>query len=198
VAGLPIGSLPNAIAASFAGAEGILPTSAKGDLTIDFLDATPPTLKVPANLTVNATSPAGATVTFEVTASDNSGAAVAISCTPASGTLFKIGVTTVNCTATDLAGNIGRDSFKVKVLSAAEQIVDLVEKLRGMPLNSTVKKVLTTVLQAAIANPKKAALVCSVLDSFIASVNKYVATNPTLANALIADARRIKAVIGCV
>jgi uncharacterized repeat protein (TIGR03803 family) len=198
VAGLAVGSHPNAITASFAGVDGILPTSAKGDLTIDFLDATPPTLKVPTTtLVVNATSPAGATVTFAVTATDNSGGAVAIVCTPASGSVFKIGVTTVNCMATDMAGNIGRDSFKVKVLSAAEQIVDLVEKLRGTSLNSTVKKILTLVLQAAIANPKKATIVCSVLESFIANVNKYASTNPTLANALIADARRIQAVIGC-
>ena len=180
VAGLPVGSQPGAITASFAGAEGVLPTSARGDLTIEFLDATPPTIKVPANLTVNATSPAGATVTFAVTATDNSGTAT-IACTPASGTLFKIGSTTVNCTATDLAGNIARGSFKVKVLSAAEQIVDLVEKLRGTSLNSLVKKILTVVLQAAIANPKQASLVCSVLESFISNVNKYAGSNTTLA-----------------
>jgi uncharacterized repeat protein (TIGR03803 family) len=198
VAGLGVGSHPNAIAASFAGVDGILPTSAKGDLTIEFLDATPPTLKVPTTtLVVNATSPAGATVTFAVTATDNSGGAVAIVCTPASGSVFKIGVTTVTCTATDLAGNVGRDSFKVKVLSAAEQIVDLVEQLRRTPLNPLVKKILTVVLQAAIANPKKAWIVCSVLENFIAHVSKYASGDPTLANALIEDARRIQAVIGC-
>jgi uncharacterized repeat protein (TIGR03803 family) len=199
VAGLGVGSHPNAITASFAGVDGILPTSAKGDLTIEFLDATPPTLKVPTTtLVVNATSPTGATVTYAVTATDNSGGAVAIVCTPASGSVFKIGVTTVNCMATDLAGNVGRDSFKVKVLSAAEQIVDLVEDLRrGTQLSPLVKKILTVVLQAAIANPKKASLVCSVLENFISYVNKYASSNPAHASALIADARRIQAVIGC-
>jgi uncharacterized repeat protein (TIGR03803 family) len=195
VAGLAVGSHPNAITASFAGAEGILPTSARGDLTIDFLDATPPTLKVPAGVTVNATSPAGATVTFAVTATDNSGGAVALVCTPASGSVFKIGVTTVNCTATDFAGNIGRDSFKVKVLSAAEQIVDLVEKLTAKPLTSQVKKLLKGVLQIGIANPKKAGIVCSILDQFIAYVYKHATGD--LAAGLVADARRLQAVIGC-
>ncbi len=197
VAGLPVGSHPNAIVASFAGADGVLPTSARGDLTIEFLDATPPTLKVPSNMVVNATSPQGAKVTFAVTATDDSGGAVMIACTPASGSVFKIGATTVNCTATDAAGNVSKDSFKVKVLSAAEQIVDLVEQLRGMPLHSTVKKLLTVVLQSAIANPKKATFVCSVMDQFISYVNKHAGSNPTLANELIANARRIQAVIGC-
>lgn len=195
VAGLPVGSLFNAITASFAGVDGILPTSAKGDLTIDFLDATPPTVKVPANITVNATSPAGATVTFSVTATDDSGSAVTIVCSPASGGVFKIGVTTVNCTATDTAGNIGRDSFKVKVLGAAEQIVDLVEKLTQKPLTSQVKKLLKAVLQIGIANPKKASILCSVLEQFIAYVYKHATGD--LAAGLVADARRIQAVIGC-
>ena len=195
VAGLPVGSLPNAITASFAGEDGVLAVSARGDLTIEFLDATPPTLKVPANLVVNATSPAGATVTFSVTATDDLGGAVTIVCSPASGSVFKIGVTTVNCTATDLAGNVGRDSFKVKVLSAAEQIVDLVEKLTQKPLTSQVKKLLKAVLQIAIANPKKAGIVCGILEQFIGYVYKHATGD--LAAGLVADARRIQAVIGC-
>ena len=195
VAGLAVGSHPNAIVASFAGADGILPTSARGDLTIEFLDATPPTLKVPANIVVNATSPLGAKVTFEVTSSDDSGGAVTVACTPASGSVFKIGVTTVTCTATDLAGNVGRDSFKVKVLSAAEQIVDLVEKLSQKPLTSFVKKLLKASLQIAIANPKKASIVCSMLEQFIGYVYKHA--TPDIAAGLVADAQRIQAVIGC-
>jgi uncharacterized repeat protein (TIGR03803 family) len=197
VAGLGVGSHPNAIVASFAGVDGVLPTTARGDLTIEFMDATPPTLRVPASMVVNATSPLGATVTFEVTATDNSGGAVAIACSPASGTMFRIGVTTVTCTATDVGGNVSRDSFKVKVLSAAEQIVDLVEKLPGTRFEPMVKKLLKTVLQAAIANPKKATIVCYVLEQFISYVTKHAAADPTLANALIVDARRIQAVIGC-
>jgi hypothetical protein len=53
------------------------------------------------------------------------------------------------------------------------------------------------VLQAAIAKPKKASIVCNVLESFIAHVSKYASNDPTQANELIADARRIQAVIGC-
>jgi Tol biopolymer transport system component len=40
---------------------------------------------------------------------------VPVECTPESGSTFPIGVTTVECTATDAAGNIGRASFTVTV-----------------------------------------------------------------------------------
>jgi hypothetical protein len=90
---------------------------------------------------------------------------------------------------------VSRDSFKVKVLSAAEQIVDLVEKLSQKPLTSFVKKLLKASLQIAIANPKKASIVCSMLEQFIAYVYKHA--TPDIAAGLVADARRIQAVIGC-
>src|SRR5262249_55952998 len=46
-----------------------------------------------------ATSSAGAAVAFSATASDICAGSVAAGCTPASGSTFPIGVTTVNCTA---------------------------------------------------------------------------------------------------
>ena len=39
-------------------------------------------------------------------------------CTPPSGSLFPLGTTTVNCTATDAAGNTATGAFKVKVTVA--------------------------------------------------------------------------------
>ena len=80
-------------------------------------DTTPPTLKLPANLTADATGPSGARVSFSPTASDLVIGAVPVSCTPASGSTFAPGVTTVHCTATDQAGNISSGSFKVTVLA---------------------------------------------------------------------------------
>ena len=56
-----------------------------------------------ANISVNATSGAGATVTFDVTA-DKGGVPVPVTCTPASGFLFPIGDTTVTCTASFTTG----------------------------------------------------------------------------------------------
>jgi len=49
-----------------------------------------------------------------VYASDNSGS-VTVSCSPAEGSQFPIGTTTVDCTATDSAGNSAQASFNVNV-----------------------------------------------------------------------------------
>lgn len=71
-------------------------------------DTTPPVITVPEDMVVEATSEQGAVVTYEVTAQDDRDGTVPVECTPASGSTFPIGVTTVECTATDTAGNIGR------------------------------------------------------------------------------------------
>jgi len=59
---------------------------------------------LPAPITVNATSPQGASVTFRPpTATDENGdtPGPTVTCTPASGSTFPIGTTTVTCTASD-------------------------------------------------------------------------------------------------
>ena len=75
------------------------------------IDLKAPTLNLPANMIVNATSPAGASVTFSATASDGGSGLQGVSCSPASGTTFAIGQTTIACTATDIAGNSAIGSF---------------------------------------------------------------------------------------
>jgi hypothetical protein len=69
------------------------------------------------DLTVEATSAAGATVSFDApTASDLVDGALTPTCDAASGDLFPLGVTTVTCTATDAAGNSGSDAFTITVV----------------------------------------------------------------------------------
>ena len=86
-----------------------------GSFTVTVQDTTPPSLTLPANITTEATSPAGAVVNFTATASDIVDGSVAILCTPASGTTFGLGTTTVNCSATDSKGNPAGGSFTVTV-----------------------------------------------------------------------------------
>ena len=80
-------------------------------------DTTPPTLQLPGTITVNATSPQGAYVSYTVTATDpdNPSSQLSISCSPPSGTQFAIGSTTVNCTASDPSGNSTTGSFSIVV-----------------------------------------------------------------------------------
>jgi Ca2+-binding RTX toxin-like protein len=86
--------------------------------TITVVDTTPPSLTVPPNMTVKATYPSGATVTYTATATDLVSGSVPVTCSPASGSTFPLGTTTVNCTATDAKGNTGTASFTVTVYGA--------------------------------------------------------------------------------
>jgi hypothetical protein len=90
---------------------------------------------LPANITTNATSPSGAVVTYaSPTAVDEAGDSpvATVGCTPASGSTFPIGGTTVTCTATDAddTPNTVSQSFTITVLDT-----DLA--LTGMPADIT-------------------------------------------------------------
>ena len=76
----------------------------------------PPTLSgCPRNISVSATSAAGAVVTYaSPTISDNCPGAT-VACSPPSGSTFPIGQTTVVCTGTDSSGYTATCSFKVTV-----------------------------------------------------------------------------------
>src|SRR5438876_1055307 len=78
-------------------------------------DQEPPALTVPADFTVNATSPSGALVSYVVSASDNV-AVASLTCSPMSGSGFAIGTTGVTCIATDPSGNQASATFRVTVL----------------------------------------------------------------------------------
>ena len=82
---------------------------------VTVLDGTAPVLTLPVNQIVEATSGVGAVVTFTATATDNATVSPTIVATPASGSTFPMGKTTVNVTATDAAGNSASGSFTVTV-----------------------------------------------------------------------------------
>jgi hypothetical protein len=89
------------------------PGSDTFDVTVE--DTTGPDLTLPGNLTAGATSAAGAGVTYSASANDVVDGSVPVKCTPASGSTFAPGTTTVNCSATDAAGNTTNGSFTVTV-----------------------------------------------------------------------------------
>lgn len=160
-------------------------------------DTRPPEITVPADITLNATSPAGAKVTSTVTATDEEPANPAVTCTPPSGSVFWIGVTTVNCEATDAAGNIGTASCTVTVKGAAAQLADLHGAVEGVgPGPSLADKV--SAEQAAPAR-NDVPETCSILKAFINEVKAQSAKSieADAAATLIADATRIGAVLGC-
>ena len=78
-------------------------------------DLVPPVVAVPANITVEATGPAGAAVSFATSATDNADGTDPTIAMPAPGSVFPLGTTTVVVTATDAAGNSGSNTFTVTV-----------------------------------------------------------------------------------
>ena len=89
--------------------------------TVNVVDTTPPTLTVPASIAAHASDPSGASLTYPATAVDVVDGSVTPSCSPASGSTFPIGKTTVDCTATDTHGNAAHASFTVTILAPSQQ-----------------------------------------------------------------------------
>jgi hypothetical protein len=161
-------------------------------------DSTPPTLHLPGDIVVDAVGPAGTTVSYSVTATDAESTVASIACSPASGTLFAIGTTTVSCTATDSRGNTSAPAtFNITVQGGSAQLGDLLADVQGVgPGKSLAAKV--EAAQAALAAGDTVGA-CAALDSFLAEVRAQSGKKITVpqAQALAADANRIKAVIGC-
>lgn len=78
-------------------------------------DTTPPTLHLPAPITVSADATCSAVVTYTATATDLVDVTDTVTCTPPSGSTFSLGTTTVNCSSTDAHGNTAHGSFTVTV-----------------------------------------------------------------------------------
>ena len=94
--------------------------TSRASFNVTVRDTTAPVISnVPANITTTATESDGAVVTYDSpTASDAVSGNVAVSCSPASGSKFPIGTTTVTCSASDAAGNTASVSFTVTVEEA--------------------------------------------------------------------------------
>jgi hypothetical protein len=79
-------------------------------------DAAPPDLTLPGSITAEATGPDGAVVTYATSAYDVVDGAVPVACSPAPGSTFPLGTTSVTCSATDGTGNEASGSFTIEVV----------------------------------------------------------------------------------
>ena len=114
------------------------PTNFAGDTVDPVPDQDPPVLTLPADITVdNDPGQAGAIVTFTATADDNVDGPITPVCIPASGSFFSLGDTTVDCTATDTAGNSASGSFTITV-NDAEPPADQDPPVLTLPADITV------------------------------------------------------------
>jgi hypothetical protein len=146
--------------------------TATTSFTIVVVDTIAPVVTVPANATLEAGTAAGTAYTFAASATDNVDGTLAASCAPASGSTFALGTTTVNCSATDNAGNTGTNSFTVTV-------VDTIDPGLTIPANvvtlSSPGGTSASVTYSASANDLGQSLVVT-CSSAVGAVNTYPAT----------------------
>jgi RNA polymerase sigma factor (sigma-70 family) len=99
--------------------------TARGSFGIRVIDTTAPRVVVPPPLTVEATGPEGAKAEFEASATDAVDRAPRVTCSPASGSTFPLGATTVRCTARDASKNRMTMSFAVTVVDTTAPVLTL-------------------------------------------------------------------------
>lgn len=96
-----------------------------------------PVVSVPAAPRIEATGPAGAAASFSAAAVDYRGQPLAVGCSPAPGSVFPIGATTVTCTAVDSAGRVGSASFPVVVADTTPPVVSVPPEMTALATRRT-------------------------------------------------------------
>ncbi|MEP7338959.1 MAG: HYR domain-containing protein [Acidobacteriota bacterium] len=154
-------------------------------LLLTVRDIEPPRITCPLGLITTATNGTSAVITYPpVTATDNCQATVA--CTPPSGSTFQVGVSTVNCTATDSSNNTANCAFSVTVrqefgeplppsVASSDQKAGSVLAFPVFTSSATSPQVQNTRLSITNVEPTRQAFVhlffindaCSVADSFV-------------------------------
>lgn len=90
-----------------------------------------PVLHLPANLMVEAIGPNGSNVTFSASATDAVDGTDPVTCSPASGSLFVLGTTTVGCSATNQRGSTATGTFTVAVVDTTAPVVTVKGVIHG-------------------------------------------------------------------
>lgn len=183
-------------------AAGPSPTSAaSSEVTITQTDADLAWVSVPANISTDATDASGAIVTYAapLAQDDDSPATSSVTCSPASGSLFAIGTTTVTCTAddTDDTNSPITSSFTVTAEGAGPQLSDLAVAVQGVGPGASLHDKVVAAENYLAANDKTEA--CSTLAALIneltAQSGKSLSSGA--AGKLITQAQRVRDVLSC-
>jgi hypothetical protein len=164
--------------------------------TVNVVDTTRPMVTTSGNVTVDATSPAGRVATFSSSATDIVDGAMTPICTPASGSTFAIGVTTVTCSATDAHHNTGSAALSVTVLSSEQIVWNLISQVGTLDFkqaSSLLQNVLTSLSR------ENTGAACNQLTAFINQVQTQRTKSLTdaEATALIGSATGARSALAC-
>ena len=122
----PLGTTQVGLAASDAAHN-----TATASFPVNVVDTTPPAITAPASITAEATSAAGAIVTYSATASDIVSGNVAVTTSKASGSQFALGNTTVTLTASDARTNTATKNITVTVRDTTKPVVTATMTAKG-------------------------------------------------------------------
>ena len=172
------------------------------EFEVSGVDTVPPVISGATDVTVDATSPAGAHVVLNVTATDNMDPSPTLSCTSPLDATFPIGDTSVTCTATDASGNTSEPAtFTVHVRGAVGQLVALKALVESLNLAHWIEESLEAELNVAIWAVQRGhvGIACIALRSFVYEVNTRTGKGIPAADAalLLTAASRIRGVVGC-
>lgn len=136
-------------------------TAAPYSFTIRVPANTPPTLTVPADRTAEATSALGASVTFTATATDVEDGNLPVTCTPASGSVFPQGTTTVTCAVTDSGGLSAEGQFTVTVADTTPPTITAPADVTVHPTTGQFSAPVTYALPAATDTVSSVTVTCT-------------------------------------
>lgn len=134
--------------------------TAHAKFKVRVVDTKAPTIAATADVTAEATGPTGATVAYTPpSAKDVVDGDVAPSCSPAAGSVFALGSTSVTCTAQDRAGNQASATFNVKVADTTPPAIALhpdvtatATSTSGAPVSYTLPTVTDAVDKAVVVS----------------------------------------------
>ncbi len=148
----------------------------------------------------------GTAVNFTAQGSDVCDPSPLIEC-PGSGDIFAVGTTTTaNCSITDQSANQAQCSFNVKVLSQAELVQSLLDRVGAIGAGGGVNPGVVEGLRARLTNSLRMlqsggqTATCTQLDSFIRNVRNDGAQGrltPAQADSLALSAMNLRAALAC-
>lgn len=153
---------------------------ASASFQVTVVDSSFPTLTVPGPPTAEATSANGAIVFFDVSASDPGRPDPVVTCAPASGSLFPLGMTTVTCWADNAAGNRSTASFTVTVRDTTAPSLTVPQ---GLVLDAFSNNQLAYIVTATDAVDPSPVISCSPPPGSTLSVGRDVVVTCTATDA---------------
>jgi Bacterial Ig-like domain (group 1)/HYR domain len=105
--------------------DGSCETPPTATATAEYVVREPPTITTGGDLTIEATSPSGTPLDYEVTATDPEDGGLPVNCDPPEGREYPLGPVQVTCTATDSDGLTATASFTVTFVDTTAPVMEL-------------------------------------------------------------------------